>query len=150
PRLLFHPRQITYTSVRTFRLFQRSSVNWQRFSLGLLRSSIMRWLALPILLVVSVAALAQTPADAPEHLSPYGLAKPVLIVAVELPEDFDNKDGIAVLKARADAPPAGFQFMKNIDDAPTAGKVGIYVPPKAILRIKGRTMSNVGEGDVTL
>ena len=93
---------------------------------------------------------AQEAASKPEHLSPYGLAKPVLIVAADMPKRFDNKDKIAVLDARSDAPPDGFEFLKKIDDAPASGKIGIYVPPEAIFRIKGRTMSNVGSGAVTI
>ena len=85
-----------------------------------------------------------------ERLSPYGLAKPVLIVAAELPKDFENKDNAPVLNAAKDAPPAGFQFLQNRDEQPMAGKVGVYVPSGAVFSIKGRAMSNKGEGLVTL
>jgi cyanophycinase len=90
--------------------------------------------------------------DAPkrERLSPYGLAKPVLIVAGELPKDFKNKDGAPVLNAAKDAPPTGFQFLQKSDEQPAAGKVGVYVPSGAVFSIKGRSMSNKGEGVVTL
>jgi cyanophycinase len=102
------------------------------------------------LLVALSPAAAQEAADSREHLSPYGLAKPVLIVAAETPKESDNKENIAVLDARIDAPPAGFQFLKKIDDLPQPGKVGVYVPPEAIFRIMGRKMSNIGKGVVTL
>jgi cyanophycinase len=110
----------------------------------------MREALLFFVLVALSPVVAQEAADSPEHLSPYGLAKPVLIVAAEMPRESDHKDNIAVLDVRTDAPPAGFQFLKKIDDAPQSGKVGVYVPSEAIFRIKGRKMSNVGKGVVTL
>ncbi len=85
-----------------------------------------------------------------DRLSPYGLAKPVLIVASELPANFENKDDASVLNTAKDAPPAGFQFLQKSDEQPTAGKVGVYVPSGAVFAIKGRTMSNKGDGGVTL
>ena len=85
-----------------------------------------------------------------ERLSPYGLAKPELIVAGELPKDFENKDDAPVSNTVKDAPPAGFQFLQKLDEQPAAGKVGVYVPSGAVFSIKGRTMSNKGEGVVTL
>jgi cyanophycinase len=94
--------------------------------------------------------VAQEAANSSEHLSPYGIARPVLIVAAEMPKELGNKDNIAVLDARTDAPPAGFRFLKRIDDEPQSGKVGVHIPPEAAFRIKGRTMSNVGKGAVTL
>ncbi len=110
----------------------------------------MRKTSLFFVLVALSAVVAQEATRSWEHLSPYGLAKPVLIVAGSMPKEFENKDNIAVLEMRTDAPPAGFQFLKRIDDAPQPGRVGVYVPPEAIFRIKGRTMSNVGKGVVTL
>jgi cyanophycinase len=110
----------------------------------------MRWTWLSYLLV-SLGSVAAREADKPaEHLSPYGLAKPVTIVAAKLPEGFDTNGMTAVLDVRTDNPPAGFQFLRKADDVPAAGKVGIYVPPEAILRIRGRSMSNLGGGMVTL
>jgi cyanophycinase len=106
--------------------------------------------ALLLFLLSPVFLRAEEPAKSAEHLSPYGLAKPVLIVVGELPKDFDNKDGIAILDARSEQPPAGFQFVKAASDSPDAGKVGLHVPPGALFRIKGRTMTNAGEGVVTL
>jgi cyanophycinase len=90
--------------------------------------------------------------DAPklERLSPYGLAKPVLIVGGQLPKDFENKDDAAVLNTTKDAPPAGFQFLHKANEQPAVGKVGVYVPSGAVFLIRGRAMSNKGEGVVTL
>jgi cyanophycinase len=85
-----------------------------------------------------------------ERLSPYGLAKPVLIVAGELPKEFENKDNVPVLNTAKDVPPAGFQFLQKRDEQPTAGKVGVYVPSGAVFSINRRAMSNKGEGVVTL
>ncbi len=85
-----------------------------------------------------------------ERLSPYGLAKPVLTVAGELPNGFENKDNASVLNIAKDAPPAGFQFLQKPDEQPAAGKVGVHVPPGAVFSIKGRVMSNKSEGVVTL
>lgn len=101
-----------------------------------------------VLLLLVPTASAQV--AAPEHLSPYGLAKPVLVVAGELPKDFENKNEAAVLKAGNDSPPAGFQFLKTADAQPESGKVGIHVPDGAIFQIQKRAMSNVGTGTVTL
>jgi cyanophycinase len=94
--------------------------------------------------------LAAQDAPARGRLSPYGLAKPVLIVAGELPKDFVNKDDAPVLNTTKNTPPAGFQFLQESDKQPTAGKVGVYVPSGAVLSIKGRAVSNKGEGVVTL
>jgi cyanophycinase len=101
-----------------------------------------------LLLAAVPPVLAQETADSPEHLSPYGIAKPVVIVSADMPEE--SKHNFAVLDARTDTPPAGFQFLKNIDEAPQPGKLGVYVPPGAIFRIQGRKMSNVGKGVVTV
>jgi cyanophycinase len=101
-----------------------------------------------LLLVALPRVLAQETAASPEHLSPYGIVKPVLIVSSDTPEE--SKHNIALLDARTGSPPAGFQFLKNTDDEPQSGKVGVYVPPGAIFRIQGRKMSNVGKGVVTL
>ena len=110
----------------------------------------MRKPSLLFVLVTLSPAAAQEALNSWEHLSPYGLAKPVLIVAGEMSKEFDNKDNVAVLEIRTDAPPAGFQFLTRIDDAPQSGKVGLFVPPEAIFQIKCRAMSNVGKGVVTL
>lgn len=107
-------------------------------------------LALLVLLAVPLALPAEDATKPAEHLSPYGLSKPVLVVAGELPEDFENPDELAVVTARTDDPPAGFQFLKAAADAPAAGKVGLHIPPGAVFRIKGRAMANVGPGVVTL
>jgi cyanophycinase len=112
--------------------------------------NIMRKSSLFLVLVSLSPVAAQEAADSREHLSPYGLAKPVLIVAADMSKESVNKANVAVLDAHTDAPPAGFQFLKKIDDAPQSGKIGVYVPPEAIFRIRGRTMSNVGKGVVTL
>ena len=107
-------------------------------------------LALLALFSFSIPLIAQEPAKLAEHLSPYGLAKPVLVLASELPKDFENKDGFSVLDSRIDSPPSGFRFLKTAGEPPEPGFVGLHIPPDAIFRIKGRAMSNVGKGTVTL
>lgn len=106
-----------------------------------------RWIFFAVLLV-SPALKAQTPV--PEHLSPYGLPKPVLVVADGLPKEFENKDEAAVTVALKGEPPDGFEFLKAATDQPRPGRVGLHVPPEAIFQIKKRVMSNVGKGTVTL
>ncbi len=106
-----------------------------------------RWILFGVLLV-SPALVAQTPAV--EHLSPYGLPKPVLVVAGGLPKDFENKDEAGVTDALKGDAPDGFQFLKTAADQPRPGLVGLYVPPDAIFQIKKRVLSNVGQGTVTL
>lgn len=105
-----------------------------------------RLLYLVILAVFSLAI----PTNAAEHLSPYGLEKPVLVVNGELPKDFANADETPVLNAKKDAPPAGFQFLKSADDQPDAGNVGVYIPAGAVFQIRKRTLANVGDNAVTL
>jgi cyanophycinase len=107
-------------------------------------------LAFFLLVLTPLVVFAQEAAKPVEHLSPCGLAKAVLIVSGELPKDFDNKDNIAVLDSNKDDAPPGLVFLKNKADEPATGKVGVYVPPEAILRIKGRAMTNVGKGEITL
>jgi cyanophycinase len=110
----------------------------------------MRWASHSCLLV-ALAIVAPGDATKPsDHLSPYGLAKPVLIVSAELPAGFEKPDSAIVLNTRTGQPPAGFRFLKNADDAPEPGLVGVHVPPEAICQIKGRKMSNAGKGVVTL
>jgi cyanophycinase len=104
-------------------------------------------LALAFLVLISVGLRAEQPV---EHLSPYGLARPVLIAVGELPTDFENKDNIAVIDARHGSPPAGFAFLDKATDDPKAGVIGIHVPTGAVLKIQGRKMSNAGSGVVTL
>jgi cyanophycinase len=108
-----------------------------------------RWILLGALFLPSALA-AQTPVPVAEHLSPYGLPKPVLVIAGELPKDFENKDGAAIADALKDDAPAGFQFLKTPADQPRPGLVGLYVPPDAVFQIKKRVLSNVGKGTVTL
>ncbi len=103
-----------------------------------------------IVLIFFLAPSLPAQVAAPEHLSPYGLAKPVLVVAGELPKDFENKNEAAVLKTGKDSPPAGFQFLKAVDAQPESGKVGVYVPDGAIFQIQKRAMANLGKGTVTL
>src|SRR5258708_14518802 len=85
-----------------------------------------------------------------ERLSPYGLAKPVLIVSGELPKDFQNKDGATILNVLKDEPPAGFQFLRHLDEQPRLGAVGLHVPAGAFVQIKQRMVSNLGKGVATL
>jgi cyanophycinase len=105
-----------------------------------------------LILSLFLCSLPLAAQDVPkrERLTPYGLAKPVLIVAGELPKDFENKDKVPVLNTAKDAAPAGFQFLQKPDEPPAAGKVGVYVPSGAVFSIKGRTMSNKGAGVVAL
>ncbi len=98
----------------------------------------------------AACVVAQESKTANEHLSPYGLPKPLLIVTGELPKDFERGKDTAVLDTRTDAPPAGIQFLKALDRQPEVGFVGVHVPLKAIFKIDKRTMSNAGEGVVTL
>ncbi len=87
-------------------------------------------IALAVLLISISASSAQ---DAPrEHLSPYGLAKPIRV------------------EAGQDTLPAGFQLLKKTDEESIAGKVGVYLPEKAILSMEGRSLSNAGEGTILL
>lgn len=104
---------------------------------------------MPRFVVPAILFLAAA-SPAAEHLSPYGLAKPVLVVSGKLPKDFDNPNAIPVLDATADAPPAGFQFLAAAADSPADGKVGVHVPPGAVFRIQKRTLANLGTGTVTL
>lgn len=106
-----------------------------------------RWTLYAVLIAPS-ALMAQLPV--PEHLSPYGLPVPVLVVAGGLPKDFENKDKAPVIDSLKDDAPAGFQFLKSPGDQPRPGLVGLYLPPEAIFQIKKRVMSNVGKGTVTL
>jgi cyanophycinase len=106
-----------------------------------------QWMLFAILFLPS-ALVAQLPA--PEHLSPYGLPIPVLVVAGGLPKDFENKDKSPVTDALKDDAPVGFQFLKTPAEQPRPGLVGLNVPPEAIFQIKKRAMSNVGKGTVTL
>ncbi|OWK46880.1 cyanophycinase [Fimbriiglobus ruber] len=101
---------------------------------------------------VSLALIAPAQEAVPpaEHLSPYGLAEPVLIVAGELPKEFDNADKVPILTTFKDMPPVGFQFLKTPVTKPLAGMVGIHVPPGAVFQIRKRSMSNLGKGAVTL
>jgi len=68
-----------------------------------------------------------------ERLSPYGLPEPARVAD-------PTKDGA----------PAGFEFLKQPGDEPQAGKVGLHVPPGAVFQIKKRSMTNGGDGVVTL
>jgi len=105
---------------------------------------------LVLALILCSHPLAAQDAPRRERLSPYGLAKPVLIVAGEAPKDFVNKDDASVLNTAKDAPPAGFQFLQKSDEQPAVGAVGVYVPSGGVFSIKGRTMSNKSAGVVTL
>jgi cyanophycinase len=85
-----------------------------------------------------------------DHLSPYGLAKPVLIATGGLPNGFENKDELAVLDSKKDTPPTGFQFLTSAEEQPAVGYVGVHVPAGAVFRIQKRTMANLTAGVVTL
>jgi cyanophycinase len=88
--------------------------------------------------------------DSSKRLSPYGWAKPVLLTAAGLPSDFENKDSLDVLDSRTDRPPNGLYLLKSPEEHPPQGKVGVHIPSGAVLRIKGRSMVNLGSGVVTL
>ncbi|QEL19479.1 cyanophycinase [Limnoglobus roseus] len=103
-----------------------------------------------VLFLSSSLLHAQDATPPREHLSPYGLAKPVLIVLGDLPKDFENKSDLPVLSAAKDAAPAGFQFLTKVDEQPAVGKVGLFVPADAVVQFKGRTVSNVGKGIATV
>ena len=105
----------------------------------------------PVVVLLCCSSLAaQEPILTTEHLSPYGLAKPVLFVSGELPKGFENKNETPVLNPQQDAPPSGFQFLTSENQQPESGKVGVHVPPEAIFQIQKRVMANVGKGVVTL
>src|SRR5688572_25853587 len=87
--------------------------------------------------------------DAPLHLSPYGLKTQIVVVAGELPTDFEKPEGAEVLKT-TDRAPEGIQFLQREDEQPTMGKVGLYVPQGAIFQITKRAMVNTGQGKVVL
>lgn len=106
-----------------------------------------RWILFALLLAPPTL-VAQTAAA--EHLSPYGLPKPVLVVAGGLPKDFVNKDEATVTDSEKGVAPDGFEFLKAATDQPQPGRVGLHLPPEAIFQIKKRVMSNVGKGTVTL
>lgn len=101
-------------------------------------------------LLLFPAILPAQSAPVREHLSPYGLAKPVLIVANDLPKDFEIKDETPVLKVGQDTAPDGFQFLKTPAEQPASGKVGLHVPADAVVHFKKRTLSNLGKGTITL
>lgn len=102
------------------------------------------WIAL------STVGRAQMARNESARLSPYGLPKPVLIIAGELPKDFENKDAIPVVNAQIDAMPTGFEYLPTLDRMPSDGSVGVALTEGAILKIEKRNMSNVGKGTVTL
>jgi cyanophycinase len=108
----------------------------------------MRYVAIWILACIPFAVAQE--ATVAEHLSPYGLPKPVVIVAGELPKDFEKIPDGSVIDARKDAPPAGMEFLKSQSDSPKAGKVGVHLGDGAILKIQKRAMTNAGQGSVTL
>jgi cyanophycinase len=101
--------------------------------------------ALPALLFL----IAPKASDAPLHLSPYGLKTQIVVVASELPTDFEKPEGAEFLKT-TDRAPEGIQFLKSEGEQPSAGKVGVYVPQGAIFQITKRAMVNAGQGKVTL
>ena len=107
-------------------------------------------LAVIVLFFPAGVGVAEEARGTPERLSPYGLPGRVLVVNGELPKGFEKPKEGAILDARADAPPAGFHFLGKPDDSPPSGKVGIHVPEKAILQFDKRSLTNLGEGVVTI
>ncbi len=106
----------------------------------------MNILSLAILLMPSRIPTA----PAPEHLSPYGVEKPFVIVATTLPGGVAAPDGGSVLSEAKDKAPAGFQFLKAVDEEPKAGLVGLFVPADAAFQVVGRAMRNSGAGTITM
>jgi cyanophycinase len=102
------------------------------------------------ILVFSSSASSQVAPKIADRLSPYGLAKPVLIVAAELPKDFPNDAKIPVAIGAKDALPVGFQWLMKATDQPEAGMVGVHLTDGAILKFEKRKVTNVGTGVATL
>lgn len=88
--------------------------------------------------------------ESPTRLSPFGFADKVLISHGESQFGDITFPGYRVIDESKDAPPEGFQFLKNPVDEPTAGMVGIYVPAKTGLAITGRYLRAQGTSPVTL
>jgi cyanophycinase len=103
-----------------------------------------------LLLTLSLIAWAEDTAPRFEHLSPYGVPKPLLITSKELPKDFPDLAAALVIQIGKDAAPIGFEFLKGATDSPSPGKVGVFVPPEAVLKFDKRTISNVGEGAILI
>ncbi|MBL8867527.1 MAG: cyanophycinase [Planctomycetia bacterium] len=106
--------------------------------------------ALIAVLFLAPFAAAQEASKVVERLSPYGLARPILVTASELPEDFPNDAKIPAVIGGKDPLPDGFQWLTKPDAQPDAGHVGIHLAGGAILKIEKRKMTNVGAGTVTL
>ena len=106
----------------------------------------MNILSLALLLVSATSA----PVIAPEHLSPYGVSKPFVVVSLTLPSGVSAPENAVVFNESNDAAPAGFQFLKSASDGPRPGMIGLYVPAEAAFQVVGRAMRNVGTGMVTL
>lgn len=106
--------------------------------------------AIVALLVFTSHASAQEALKTVERLSPYGLARPVIITAIELPEDFPNDAKIPAVIGGKDPLPDGFQWLTKPDAQPDAGRVGVHLAGGAVLKIEKRKMTNVGPGTVTL
>lgn len=106
--------------------------------------------AIVAILVFTFHASAQVAPKSVERLSPYGLARPVLVTASELPEDFPNDAKIPTVIGGKDPLPDGFQWLTKPDAQPDAGRVGVHLADGAILKIEKRKMTNVGPGTVTL
>ncbi len=104
---------------------------------------------LALLLVLAPRILSSGPAEL-EHLSPYGVARPMLVVSKALPEGVTQGENTVLIVAEKDQAPEGFQFLKTPKDSPTPGKVGVYVPPEGALRIWDRNMRNMAGGTVIL
>ncbi|MBX3118560.1 MAG: cyanophycinase [Fimbriimonadaceae bacterium] len=102
-----------------------------------------------LLFVFAPAIISSESVDL-EHLSPYGLAKPVVIVAKTMPEGVEKSEEATVLIAENDTAPDGFQFLKSANDTPSPGLIGIYIPSEAALKIEKRAITNVGTGNVLL
>ena len=85
-----------------------------------------------------------------EHLSPYGVDKPFVVVATTVPSGVTTPDGASVISEGKDGAPDGFQFLKSVDEEPRAGLVGLYVPAEAAFQVVGRTMRNSGSGTITM
>ena len=101
-------------------------------------------------LALLLAASSRSPVPALEHLSPYGVAKPIVVVALALPGGVSPPEKAVVFNESKDAAPAGFQFLKSASEEPKPGTIGLFVPPEAAFQVVGRAMRNVGTGMVTL
>ncbi len=107
------------------------------------------FLSASFLFVSFVTAAAPKPFS-DVHLSPYGLAKPMFIASGPLPKDVEAPKEASIVNAKSDPAPEGFLFLKTADAAPDSGKIGLFLPNGAVLKVENRRMMNAGAGSIIL